>query len=62
MTKALIYQLTRRATGNRGHAPKFLIFDYKRDYTKPDFVEAVGARVVRPHRIPLNVLDLPPRP
>ena len=58
LTKALIYQLTRRGAGNRGHTPKFLIFDYKRDYTKPDFVEAVGARVVSPHRIPLNVFDL----
>ena len=59
LTKALIYQFTRRAAGNRGHAPKFLILDYKRDYTKPDFVDAVGARVVSPHRIPLNVFDLP---
>ena len=58
LTKALIYQLTRSAEQNRGHAPKFLIFDYKRDYTKPDFVEAVGGRVVSPHRIPLNIFDL----
>ena len=35
-----------------------MIFDYKRDYTKPDFVTAVGARVVNPHRIPLNVFRL----
>ena len=62
MTKALIYHLTRCASANRGQAPKFLIFDYKRDYTKPDFVEAVGARVVSPHRIPLNVLDIPTVP
>lgn len=60
LTKALIYQFTRQAASNRGHAPKFLIFDYKRDYTKSDFVRAVGARVVSPHRIPLNVFDLPP--
>ncbi|MET2833050.1 hypothetical protein [Mesorhizobium shangrilense] len=58
LTKALIYQLTRAAEQNRGHAPKFLIFDYKRDYTKPDFVDAVGARVVKPHHIPLNLFDL----
>lgn len=62
MTKALIYQFTRCAAANRGQAPKFLIFDYKRDYTKPDFVDAVGARVVSPHRIPLNVLDIPTAP
>ena len=59
LTKALIYRFTRHAERNRGHAPKFLIFDYKRDYTKSDFVRAVGARVVSPHRIPLNVFDLP---
>ena len=58
LTKALIYQFTRQAEENRGHASKFLIFDYKRDYTKTDFVAAVGARVVTPHRIPLNVFDL----
>ena len=59
VTKALIYEFTRRSEANRGHAPKFLIFDYKRDYTKPDFAEAVDARVVSPHRVPLNVFDLP---
>ena len=59
LTKALIYQFTRQAARNREHVPKFLIFDYKRDYTKPDFVEAVGARVVSPHLIPLNVFDFP---
>ena len=59
VTKALIYEFTRRSGANRGHAPKFLIFDYKRDYTKPDFVEAVDARVVSPHRVPLNVFALP---
>ena len=58
LTKALIYRFTRQATENRSHTPKFLIFDYKHDYTKADFVEAVGARVVSPHRIPLNVFDL----
>lgn len=58
LTKALMYQLTRNAKQNRSHAPKFLIFDYKQDYTKPDFVDAVGAQVVSPHRIPLNIFDL----
>ena len=58
LTQALIYRLTRSAGQNRDHAPKILVFDYKRDYTKPDFVEAVGARVINPHRIPLNIFDL----
>ena len=59
LTKALIYEFTTRGESNRGHVPNFLIFDYKRDYTKPDFVEAVSARVVTPYQIPLNVFDLP---
>jgi len=58
LTKALIYQLTQAGEANRGHRPKVLIFDYKRDYTKEDFVAAVGARVVKPYRIPLNIFDL----
>ena len=61
LTKALIYQFTRRSEANRDHVPKFLIFDYKHDYTKSDFVDAVGARVVSPYRIPLNVFSLPGR-
>ena len=58
LTKALIYNFTRSSKQNRGHTPKFLIFDYKRDYTKPDFVKAVDAQVIRPHRIPLNIFNL----
>lgn len=58
LTKALIYEFTRHSEANRGHSPKFLIFDYKRDYTKEDFVTAVNARVVVPHKIPLNIFDI----
>ena len=58
LTQALIYRFASSPELNRGHAPKFLIFDYKRDYTKPDFVDAVQARIVTPHRIPLNIFDL----
>ena len=57
LTKALIYQFVNSADFNRGHTPKFLIFDYKQDYTKSDFVDAVGAKVVRPYQIPLNIFD-----
>ena len=39
--------------------PKFLIFDYKRDYTKPDFCRPRWARgSSTPNRIPLNIFDL----
>ncbi len=57
LLKSLIAQITSSGPENRGHRPRFLIFDYKRDYSSDDFVAATGARVVRPHRIPLNLFD-----
>lgn len=58
LLKALIYRLAESAPANRGIKPRILIFDYKRDYSDPDFVAAVGARVIKPHRLPVNVFDL----
>lgn len=55
--KSLILQITRAGQENRGIKPRFLIFDYKRDYSSSDFVEATGARVVKPNRLPLNLFD-----
>jgi hypothetical protein len=57
LLKSLIYQIAASAEQNRGVKPRFLIFDYKRDYNSPDFVAATGARVVRPTRLPLNLFD-----
>jgi hypothetical protein len=57
LLKSLILQISRAAQANRGIAPRFLIFDYKRDYSTPEFVEATGAKVVKPHRLPLNLFD-----
>ncbi|WP_420737765.1 ATP-binding protein [Bradyrhizobium japonicum] len=57
LLKSLIYQIGSAAPANRGNRPRVLIFDYKRDYSSEDFVEATGARVVRPHRLPLNLFD-----
>lgn len=57
LLKSLIAQIALSGPENRGHPPRFLIFDYKRDYSSHDFVVATGARVVRPHRIPLNLFD-----
>lgn len=57
LLKSLIAQIASSGPENRGHTPRFLIFDYKRDYSSDDFVAATGARVVRPHRIPLNLFD-----
>ncbi len=57
LLKSLIYQIAKSAEQNRGIRPRFLIFDYKRDYSSPDFVAATGARVVRPTHLPLNLFD-----
>lgn len=57
LLKSLILQISDSARENRGVRPRFLIFDYKRDYSSPDFVEATGARVVKPYRLPLNLFD-----
>jgi DNA phosphorothioation-dependent restriction protein DptH len=57
LLKSLITQIARSGPDNRGIRPRFLIFDYKRDYSSADFVEATGARVVRPHRLPINLFD-----
>lgn len=57
LLKSLICQIAGSGPANRGIRPRFLIFDYKRDYSSEDFVAATGARVVRPHRLPLNLFD-----
>jgi len=57
LLKSLILQISSAADGNRGIKPRFMIFDYKKDYSSPDFVQAVGAKVVKPHRMPLNIFD-----
>jgi DNA phosphorothioation-dependent restriction protein DptH len=57
LLKSLIFQITSAKVENRGIAPRFLIFDYKRDYSTDDFVKATGARVVKPYQLPLNLFD-----
>ena len=57
LLKSLIYQIATSTEQNRGIKPRFLIFDYKRDYSSPDFVQATGARVVKPTSLPLNLFD-----
>lgn len=57
LIQAFIHQLRLNPSHNRGSAPRILIFDYKKDYSKPDFVKATGARVVQPFEIPLSLFD-----
>lgn len=60
-TKSLVTQVFRESGKNHGDQPvSVLIFDYKGDYneTKPDFVSAANARVLKPYRLPYNPLAL----
>ncbi|WP_245455299.1 type IV secretory system conjugative DNA transfer family protein [Mesorhizobium sp. M4B.F.Ca.ET.058.02.1.1] len=57
LLKSLVYQIASSTAGNRGIAPRVLIFDYKRDYSSEDFTRATAARIVKPHRLPLNLFD-----
>lgn len=58
LLKSLIYQMSQSADANQGVKPRVLIFDYKKDYSSEDFVKAVGARVVKPQHLPLNLFDI----
>ena len=58
LLKALIFKASKSAADNRNIQPRFLIFDYKRDYSDPEFVKAVGAKVVKPHHLPINLFDI----
>jgi DNA phosphorothioation-dependent restriction protein DptH len=57
LLKSLIFQIASSTQLNREIKPRLLIFDYKRDYSTPDFVEATGAKVIKPSRLPLNLFD-----
>ena len=57
LLKSLIFQIATARKENRGVKPRLLIFDYKRDYSSPEFVAATGAKVIKPNRLPLNLFD-----
>ena len=58
-TKSLITQLQRNQRNNVGNDPiGILIFDYKADYIKDDFIEATGATVHKPYNLPFNPFSL----
>ena len=58
-TKSLIYQMASNVDQNLGNEPMgILIFDYKGDYIKDDFVNATNAKVFDPFHLPYNPLAL----
>lgn len=60
-TKSLITQLYSNADQNIGNDPLgILIFDYKGDYIKDDFVSATKAKVYNLEKLPYNPLKLVP--
>lgn len=58
LLKSLVYQIAKSGIDNQGVTPRVLIFDYKKDYSSEDFVNAVGAKVVKPYHLPLNLFDV----
>ena len=56
--KSLICQIGRSTESNEGVTPRILIFDYKKDYSAAEFVNATGARVVEPFHLPINIFDI----
>ncbi|WP_345427369.1 DNA phosphorothioation-dependent restriction protein DptH [Halioxenophilus aromaticivorans] len=58
-TKSMITQLVRNQHNNVCGTPiGILIFDYKADYVKDDFVEATGAKVYDLYHLPFNPLAI----
>lgn len=58
-TKSLITQLSRNGKDNVHSTPiGILIFDYKGDYIKPDFVDVTNAKVYDLYHLPYNPLSL----
>lgn len=58
-TKSLVTQLKNNSKYNLYGTPiKILIFDYKGDYIKDDFVQATGANVYELYHLPYNPLSL----
>jgi len=56
--KSLVFQIAQSTEANRGVRPRFLIFDYKKDYSSDDFVKATGAKVIQPYKLPINLFDV----
>lgn len=64
-TKSLVTQVYREQRDRKnfdGHPYHVLIFDYKGDYNeaKPEFVNAVDAKIYKPYRLPYNPFALIP--
>ena len=59
LLKSIIYQTIKQTEKNRNHKIKFLILDYKEDYTgeRDNFINHIGGRIIEPRHIPLNIFN-----
>lgn len=58
LVQALMYSLRKQATVAQETPLSMLVFDYKQDFQEPEFLEAVGGKVLRINQIPLNFFQL----
>ena len=58
LLKTLISELRRTAKESQPNPLSFLIFDYKDDYSKQEFLDDVNGVVLTPSEIPLNVFAI----
>ncbi|MFJ6538840.1 hypothetical protein ACIQH5_21635 [Paenarthrobacter sp. NPDC091711] len=58
LLKALVYQLREGGRKKQETPVSLLVFDYKRDFQSDDFLSAVGGKILRPYRIPINIFAL----
>ncbi|TFB84296.1 hypothetical protein E3O44_15805 [Cryobacterium algoricola] len=58
LLKTVVSELRFHAQRTQQNPLNFLILDYKRDYQEDTFVKRVGAKVLLPNKIPLNVFAL----
>ena len=55
LVQSLVYQLRKESEKVQSTPMTALILDYKHDYQKDEFLKSVGGRVLKPHRIPLDI-------
>lgn len=58
LLQSLIFNLRRETAAVQPTPLSMLVLDYKRDFQRPDFLDAVGGMVLKPHDIPLNPFEL----
>ena len=58
LLKSLVFQLRQKAKEQQETPLTTLIFDYKRDFQDPDFLDSVGGKLLHIDNIPLNFFAL----